>query len=406
MLLYKQDKWTGILLMSKKNDPTTESLQTPNPKEGRVLLYSSLNKEEGPEDFKDNENAVSFLTSKLKFALRSENVVILSGAGSSIGFGGKTMSQLWDVVEAQVAEFGNILTHVNYTNEQKSQKNLEYLLSILQIEKQSLENKQTDATQISSYINSIESKILSECSFILPESAPHDFFLKKLLKARKNIDPRVKIFTLNYDMAFETAADRIGAVLIDGFSFSQRQIFNPSTYDLDIVYREKSRIHSEESFYSKVVHLYKVHGSVTWSKDSSGLISKEKTPLTENAVLIYPNSSKYEKSYEMPFFELVSRFQNSLRKENTTLLIVGYSFNDDHINRILRESIKSNANLEVFIIKPTIDFTNPLLKEFKEWIDQGLNDLHLLGLKFEDFVRQIPEVIFDTENLRDKIIKK
>jgi hypothetical protein len=374
----------------------------------RVLLYSSLNQENGSDEFADHKEAVSFLVDKLKSSLRSENVVVLSGAGSSIGFGGKTMAQLWDVAESQVDKFNDILTYVNYTTEQKQQKNLEHLLSILQVDKQNLENKLTDASSVTTYINSIESKILTECSFSLPETAPHDFFLKKLLKARKNVDPRLKIFTLNYDMAFETAADRIGAVLIDGFSFSQRQVFNPSTYDLDIVYREKSRIHSEESFYSKVLHLYKVHGSVTWSKDALGVISKEKNPVSnsEDVVLIYPNSSKYEKSYEMPFFELVSRFQNALRKENTTLLVVGYSFNDDHINRILRESIKSNANLEVFIVKPTIDFSNPLLKEFKEWIDQGLNDLHLLGLKFEDFVKQIPEVIFDTENIREKIIKK
>jgi hypothetical protein len=147
---------------------------------------------------------------------------------------------------------------------------------------------------------------------------------------------------------------------------------------------------------------------VTWSKDAQGLISKEKEPIrdSQKAVLIYPNSSKYEKSYEMPFFELVSRFQSTLRKENTTLLVIGYSFNDDHINRILRESIKVNANLEVFIIKPNIDFTNPLLKEFKDWIDKGLNDLHLFALTFENFIKLIPEVVFETENIRETIIKK
>lgn len=134
-----------IITMSKQETTKTESSQASTPKEEQVLLYSSLVKEEGTCEFKDNEKAVSFLTDKLKFALRSENVVVLSGAGSSIGFGGKTMSQLWDVVEAQVTEFADILTHVKYTTEQKAQKNLEHLLSILQIEKQSLENKQQDA---------------------------------------------------------------------------------------------------------------------------------------------------------------------------------------------------------------------------------------------------------------------
>lgn len=392
-------------MINKPNEKPKPVLALPT---NQTILYSSLEKIESVDAPQDNSTLQSFLKDKLKSSLRSENIVILSGAGSSIGFGGKSMGDIWDIVSKNVADFEAILVYVSYSADQKKAKNLEHLLSILQIDKQSLENKNIDTTVISGYINSIEAEILRECSFSLPESAPHDFFLKKLLKARKNVDPRIKIFTLNYDRAFETASDRIGAVLVDGFAFSQRQVFNPATYDLDIVYREKSRIHSEESFYSKVLHLYKVHGSVTWSKDADGIISKEKDPVTDSqkAVLIYPNSSKYERSYEMPFFELVSRFQNSLRKENTTLLIVGYSFNDDHINRILRESIKSNANLEVFVVKPNLDFSNPSLKEFKEWIDKGLNDLHLFALKFEEFVKLIPEVVFDTENIREKIIKK
>ena len=323
-------------------DRDTSGVDLPPPKEEHFLLYSATRKIKD-DDPGAEENITTFLRDKLKYSLRSENLIVLSGAGSSIGFGGKTMPQIWDLVEKDIPAFLEVLKHVNYTDEQKKLKNLENLLSVLQIEKQNLENKGEDAAKISGYIDSIESKILSECAFALPESAPHDFFLRKLLKARKNIDPRIKIYNLNYDMSFETASDRIGAVLIDGFSFSQRQIFNPSTYDLDIVYREKSRIHSEESFFTKVLHLYKIHGSVSWSKDDKGFISKEKGPISDpkKAVLIYPNSSKFERSYEMPFFELVSRFQNSLRKENTTLLIIGYSFNDDHINRILREAIKS-----------------------------------------------------------------
>ncbi len=383
-------------------------MTNPSAPEKSIILYSSQKKEEGGNQNHNDSVLADFLKERLRSSLRSENMVVLSGAGSSIGFGGKSMSELWNKVIDTVVVFPVILDYVGYTSEQREAKNLEHLLSVLQISKQNLENRNESTVDISDYINLIESQILMECGFPLPEPAPHDFFLKKLLKARKNIDPRIKIFTLNYDMAFETASDRIGAVLIDGFSLSQRQVFNPATYDLDIVYREKSRIHSEESFYSKVLHLYKIHGSVNWSKDIGGIISKEKEPVkdSKNAVLIYPNSSKYERSYEMPFFELVSRFQSALRKENTTLFIVGYSFNDDHINRILRESIRSNANLEVYVIKPHIDFANPLLQEFKVWIDKGLNDLHLLALTFESFVKFIPEVIFDTENIREKIIKK
>lgn len=375
-----------------------------------LALYSALHKVEveNVDSIEENEELSSFLKDKLKTALRTENLLVLTGAGSSIGSGGKTMAQLWDVVAAEIADFNDILTHVGYSTENKDKKDLEHLLSVLQVDKQNLENKGTDFTTVATYIKNIESKILSECSFDLPEDAPHEFFLRKLLKARKNIDPRIKVFTLNYDRAFETAADKMGAVLLDGFTFSQKQIFNPSNFDLDVVYREKSRVHSEHSFYSKVIHLYKIHGSVTWSKAEGGLIQKEKEPVTDadKALLIYPNSSKYEKSYEMPFFEMVGRLQSSLRKENTTLLVIGYGFNDEHINRVLMEAVKGNANLEVFVVKPSFDFSHPVLASFKDWIDSGLQDLHLVSLKFGQFTTKIPEVTFGEDPLRENLLSQ
>ena len=385
---------------------------TKNLEVNKVALYSSSKQVEIPatDDAIENEQLKSFLTEKLKSALRAENLLVITGAGSSVDSGGKTMTQLWDSISKDLSDFEAIQDLVSYSSERKEKKDLEHLLSVLQIEKQSLENKGTDNTAISGYIESIESKILSECSFDLPADAPHEFFLRKLLKARKNIDPRIKIFTLNYDRSFETASDRIGAVLIDGFSFSQKQVFNSNSFDLDLVYREKSRIHSEHSFYSKVVHLYKIHGSVTWSKsiEKPGIIQKEKDPVTDakKSVLIYPNSSKFEKSYEMPFFEMVGRMQSSLRKENSTLLIIGYGFNDEHINRVLAEAIKGNANLEVFVIKPRIDFSHDVLTEYKTWIDSGLQDLHLIGLTFSQFTKTIPEVSFDDDYVREKMVGK
>ncbi|MCX6757623.1 MAG: SIR2 family protein [Candidatus Nomurabacteria bacterium] len=371
----------------------------------KYLLYTHTKKIKESDRDEEKKEIDIFLKDKFQKSLQSENILILTGAGTSIGFGGKSMHELWNSIEKNVSDFANILKSVKYSEIEKEKKNLENLLSILQIKKLNMENTSGQANQTSQYIELITSKILEECNFQYPSTGtPHEYFIKKLLKARKNSDKRVKIFTLNYDTLFEEAADRTDAVLIDGFSFSQKRIFNSNNFNLDIVHREKSRIHNEESFYNKVIHLYKIHGSINWDDVDSHILKNEHP---KKPVLIYPNSSKYEKSYEMPFFEMMSRFQSCLRGENSTLLIIGYSFNDDHINRVLKEAIKNNINLEVFVIKPNINRTtqDSLINTFYNAIDQGVTDLHLISSTFNDFVIKIPEVIFENDiSNREKII--
>lgn len=132
-----------------------------------------------------------------------------------------------------------------------------------------------------------------------------------------------------------------------------------------------------------------MHGSIDWKSNvSTGIISKDAT--VERPVLIYPNSSKFQRSFEMPFFEMVSRLQSVLRKENTSLFIVGYGFGDEHINRIISESVRNNLNLEVFIVKPTFKEDN--IKNYIEDVAKGSMNIHIIGNTFEQFSSGLPDV--------------
>ncbi len=141
-------------------------------------------------------------------------------------------------------------------------------------------------------------------------------------------------------------------------------------FDLDIVNREKTRLKNEESFESKVFHLYKMHGSINWYKEEDKIRQKDikeqniaENPLliypatdkkeqniAENPLLIYPATDKYESSYEQPYFEMMSRFQQAVRKENTLLIVVGFSFQDKHIKNIIVEAVKQNASFNLVIV--------------------------------------------------------
>jgi hypothetical protein len=201
-------------------------------------------------------------------------------------------------------------------------------------------------------------------------------------------------------------------VVIDGFCFNEKRIFNSTDFDLDIVQRENSRIHKEENFYDKVFHLYKMHGSVTWQLEGREIKKLDKSQIKEDdePLLIYPNASKFEESYQMPFYEMISRFQISLRATNTTLMIIGYSFGDAHVNRMIEEAVDSNLSLKVIVVDPNVDGEKTKEEESENLknmlINHAKNSARIMffGATFKDFVKELPEISY--ENEREKTLKE
>lgn len=277
-----------------------------------------------------------------------KNVVVLTAAGTSMDNGaseksGKSRDGLWahclKEIEAFTKSIKDLKSKTFYIN-----KDIEGLLSyIILYEKLNGEIKNEEDI----FRKALESKIVEACKLELQPQAPHKDFLNKIT-ARKSSDPRVQLFTTNYDLLFERAANEGGFVVIDGFSFTQPRKFSGRYFDFDIVNREKTRIKQEESFVSKVFHLYKLHGSLSWFKDAFGNIEQQDQPT--KPLIIYPASEKYESSYEQPYFEMMSRFQQALRKESTLLIVIGFGFQDKHIQNVIIEAVEQNPSFQLLIV--------------------------------------------------------
>ena len=415
-------------------EKSTEDAKQGSSEKERTYLINLIKKDEKDPEKARNEA----IKTNCKEALKSENLVILTGAGSSIDGGGKSVSGIWkqifgkdennetenqkklyldkvlglitnEIEEIKKEEFVKKIKEEDFCNN----KNLEELLSRLEIERKARKNKGEGSKEISDEIKEINSQIKDLCYEKNSEPKTHKDFLTKILAARKKTSPRAKIFTLNYDTFFEDAASEIKAVVIDGFCFNEKRIFNSTDFDLDIVQRENSRIHKEENFYDKVFHLYKMHGSVTWQLEGGEIKKLDKSQIggNEEPLLIYPNASKFEESYQMPFYEMISRFQISLRATNTTLMIIGYSFGDAHVNRMIEEAVDSNLSLKVIVVDPNIEEVDG--KKTKEepanlknmLINHAKNSARIMffGAKFKEFVEALPEVSY--ENEREKTLK-
>lgn len=295
-----------------------------------------------------------------------DNMIVLTGAGSSFGIGkteikGMTMKKLWEEIvnkcgKESIEKLGK---KINYKIDDITRVNLEEFLSHASL--YLLLYHDTDS-EVKEIVNKIKQIIISNCTIIMPEDAPHKEFLKRIT-ARKLKHNRLKLFTTNYDMLFEQAANECGFTMIDGFTFTFPRVFNGNNYDYDIVIRKNSRITAQENYAGKVFHLYKLHGSLDWEKDEeSGQIRKCDFVNNKMPVMIFPSSIKYETSYEQPFFEMMSRFQTELRIGNALLIIIGYSFGDKHINSMIFEALELNHSLQLVIVDPYIDNFEEIIK--------------------------------------------
>ena len=278
-----------------------------------------------------------------------KHIIILAAAGTSLDNGsykGKTRDGLWksgcDIIKQLYKE---LLPWDNKLRRIAKDKDIEAFLShILLVEKISEEK----ASRLKPLREQLEKIIRDACQLELDSSnAPHKTFLDKIT-ARKASEPRVQLFTTNYDTLFEQAAQEGGYAVIDGFSFTFPRTFSGRYFDYDIVQRERTRLKDEESFVSKVFHLYKMHGSLTWEKTEQGIVQQVNS--TESPLIVYPASDKYESSYEQPYFEMMSRFQQALRKENTLLIVLGFGFRDKHIQNVILEAVNQNPSFQLVIV--------------------------------------------------------
>lgn len=355
---------------------------------------------------KAKEHAFKLMAEDLsRYMSHFRNIAVLSAAGTSMEngtHGGKTRTELWKSYEDEINKIANVFTSTDGPLKDKctqilQDKNIEDFLSFT-ILYEKLNGEILDKDDSKNLRIKLENKIATACELDLDETNQHHQDFIRKLTARKPSEPRLQLYTTNYDTLFEQAARRMNYVIIDGFSLSYPRIFNGTNFDFDIVFREHTRIKQEESFVPNVFQLFKLHGSIDWEKNTKGqILQKEKS---DNPCIIYPASEKYESSYDQPYFEMMSHFQQTLRKENTLLIIVGFGFKDKHIQNVIKEASLQNHNLHILIVcygqiekaGKWVDsgITSGLVPDF---IDKDLNvrpNISVLFSKFKAFVEHLP----------------
>ncbi|XID75482.1 SIR2 family protein [Alkanindiges sp. WGS2144] len=368
--------------------------------------WKELEIPEGCDDAKKEEIEANRqkLSDILLQALQMPNLAFFAGSGTSLGeTNAPSMWKLWQFAmvtnpddkecEELTPEAERIVSIVNYS---LMKPNIEHFLSNCD----AYLNIYEDDTQVKQFIIEVKKIILNKCTLDFDETehdiSTYEQLINKLSKRRAR-DPRLKVFTTNYDMCFETAASNLGKVVVDGFSYTRERKFDGKYFQYDIVQRDSEK----HDFIEGIFQLYKLHGSVSWERSEANPseVYEKLNPDPERAAIIYPAKNKYQQAFIQPHLELLARFFDYLRLPNACLVVSGFGFKDDHLSEPICAAIKSNPSLKLIIadieaykhIENLRIDSSSYWQEFKNLAEKGA-DITFVNADFKDFVVLIPDL--------------
>jgi hypothetical protein len=378
------------------------------------------------------------LQAHLAALVRLENVGVFLGSGASAGpLGGLTMAELWgDFVKryptslAWLSSQGFLPTGPN-PNVEDLADNLE--IAVREWKRQKRTRKITQLQRVIADLHRaiIRAALLREAwwkdpTVIDPDEPTlrsHRSLLHKLTAARQPGHPSPWVFTTNYDLAVEWAAESIGLKVSNGFDGLHTRSFAPHNFDLG--YRN-TLARGEARFGTYNIYLAKLHGSLSWRASTGdgsylehaasslwpemeGFLNGASTG-TFRGPIVFPSAAKYVQTVGFVLGELLRRFTDVLSRPQTCLLICGYSFSDLHINRIMATALQ-NPTLQVVIYVPAVIMTGGNLDATacESWVQRMVTlespQVTIVGggpaAYFEQFVTDLPDpAIYDEQAAR------
>jgi hypothetical protein len=171
-------------------------------------------------------------------------------------------------------------------------------------------------------------------------------------------ESRLVVATLNYDNSIEYLAQKKGLICNLG-------IDNWAKTGLIDIQKD-------------CLHLLKLHGSMDWyigfSSEPEYLsppIKRSKQPLSDSfpPAIIFGQRNKL--TAEGPFLDLLIAFREELRKVNK-LIIIGYSFRDEHINTYIINWLANNNDNCLKIIDPGFNNNDTIfVKNIKDHLESN-----------------------------------
>ncbi|KVQ82575.1 hypothetical protein C6P96_26510 [Burkholderia multivorans] len=322
------------------------------------------------------------LQAQLASLLRLENVGLMLGAGASVAAGGKTMWGLWSDFVGTSPDEATWLKDNEFIEpeaiaaaDERVVPNVEQLNDSLEIALAEWRRQGSAAVPHLEGARAHLTRAVVRAAQLQPawwqspggaesdavQLQHHRAILQKLVAARQPGQAAPWVFTTNYDLAVEWSAESIDLQVVNGFLGVHGRRFSPHSFDLGF---RNTQARGEARFGVYNIYLAKLHGSLTWREDS-GQVYEVQAALaregiqsflddltkTELGFMVMPRAAKYMQTVGYVLGELFRRFSEFLSRPQTSLLICGYGFGDEHINRLLTSALL-NPTLQLVVYSP------------------------------------------------------
>ena len=197
-------------------------------------------------------------------------------------------------------------------------------------------------------------------------------FYRYVFDKRTEQKSKVSIFTTNYDLFNEYALENNNIIYSTGIQNTILKKFDINQFKYRVV-DDTNRYKEKWQPVSKEANLYKIHGSINWKSNEEGELQQIDFNDEDDQVVIYPTMLKHKETAQAPYSELFREFSNCLQIKDTTLIIIGYGFPDEHINNIIAQNLK-NQDFNLII------FGDVKEENVKNFYDNFKNfNLHIIG---------------------------
>lgn len=226
---------------------------------------------------------------------------------------------------------------------------------------------------------------------------------------------RLHVFTTNYDRVIEFGAELAGIHLIDRFVGNIQPLFRSSRLDVDMHYNPPG-IRGEPRYLEGVVHFTKLHGSLDWMYHDRyvrriGLpfgapeLDLGRAPGGNDedrveSLLIYPRAAKDRETSEYPYVDLFRDLAAYICRPNTTLVTYGYSFGDEHINRMIEDMLTVPSTHLVVI---AYNDSSGRIQRFYDRVSRPAQLTAMIGSHFgriESLLDYLPKPALDWTSIR------
>jgi hypothetical protein len=176
-------------------------------------------------------------------------------------------------------------------------------------------------------------------NWVAPDDPGAADYYNGFVQLQTDLNFSLRIFSLNYDLSLERLNSRDFHVETGFGGVGPRYSWDWERFE-----------DSDTGPPPPQVYLYKLHGSINWKRDEAkNLFCLEQTESIqpEDMELIFGRDFKLEAAdpylfyaYEFRKFSLMARL----------IVVIGYGFGDEHINKILSQALNADGERRLFII--------------------------------------------------------